>query len=298
MKTIQERGEFGLISRIKKMFPGDASVIRGIGDDCAVLPYTRNRYLLYTCDMLVEGVDFKKGEDPALIGRKSLAVSLSDIAACGGIPRWCLVSLGIPGRTSEAAIDAFYRGLGMLAKKYSVAIVGGDISRAPQLVIDISMIGEVSAGKLVLRSGAKVNDIIFVTGDFGGSIRGKHLRFEPRLDEAAFLVNTFKPTSMIDCSDGLSQDLGHILDASRVGAVLYEELIPVSKDASGLGDALSSGEDFELIFTMKPQQARMLLAGSPLFKPVGEIVSRKRGLSIIDNRGRQKKLSRTGYRHF
>jgi thiamine-monophosphate kinase len=295
---IKNIGEFGLIERIRKSVGVDPSVIKGIGDDCAVLPYTADSYMLWTCDMLVEGVDFTAKTDPALVGRKALAVSLSDIAACGGIPRWCLVSLGLPANTRVEKVDAIYRGLGVLAKKYSVAVVGGDISRAPELTIDISMIGEVRKKKLVLRSGARPGDIIMVSGSFGGSIKGKHVSFEPRLDEAAFLVDSFKPTAMIDASDGLSQDLGHILDASCVGAVLYEDMIPVSKDAGGIDDALGSGEDFELIFTLGPRRARQLMAGLTLFKPVGEIVAKRRGFTIIDKRGARRRVSRQGYRHF
>jgi thiamine-monophosphate kinase len=295
---IKNIGEFGLIDRIQKTVRADRSVIRGIGDDCAVLPYTRGSYLLYTADMLVEGIDFRKTESPALIGRKAIGVSLSDIAACGGNARWCLVSLGLPDNTSVEKVEALYRGMNSLAKKYSVTIVGGDISAARQLVIDVSMIGQVGKKKLVLRSGAQVHDIIFVTGEFGGSIKGKHLRFEPRLNEAAFLVKGFKPTSMIDSSDGLSQDLGHILDASKVGAVLYEDLIPVSREARGISDALGNGEDFELIFTLGVRKARRLMARSALFKPIGEIVSRQFGFSIIDKQSRIRKLSRRGYRHF
>jgi thiamine-monophosphate kinase len=295
IKTI---GEFGLIRRIQKIVRTDPSVIRGIGDDCAVLPYTAGKFLLYTADMLVEGVDFRKAEDPALVGRKAIGVSLSDIAACGGIARWCLVSLGLPRNTRVEKVDALYKGMNAIAKKYSVAIVGGDISVAPKLVLDVSMIGQVSRKKLVLRSGAQVHDIIFVTGEFGGSIKGKHLRFEPQLEAAAFLVNGFKPSSMIDSSDGLAQDLGHILDASKVGAVLYEDMIPLSRDAAGISDALGTGEDFELIFTLGIRKARQLMAASPLFKPIGEIVSKKYGFSMIDKQSRIRKLSRQGYRHF
>ncbi|MFZ2405089.1 MAG: thiamine-phosphate kinase, partial [Methylobacter sp.] len=167
---IKKIGEFGLIERIRKSVAADPSVIKGIGDDCAVLPYTAKSFMLYTCDMLVEGVDFQPKENPALVGRKALAVSLSDIAACGGIPRWCLVSLGLPSHTRVEKVDSIYRGLGALAKKYSVGVVGGDISRAPKLTIDVSMIGEVDKKKLVLRSGAAPGDIILVTGSFGGSI--------------------------------------------------------------------------------------------------------------------------------
>jgi len=185
---IKRLGEFGLIKRIRKIVPQDPSVIKGIGDDCAVLPYTAKQYLLYTCDMLVEGVDFRQNDDPALIGRKALAVSLSDIASCGGIPRWCLVSIGLAPGTLVHKIDTLYRGIVRLARRFCVAVVGGDISAAPKLVINTSVIGEVEKKKLVLRNGAQPGDIIFTTGEFGGSLKGKHLRFEPRLEEAAFLV--------------------------------------------------------------------------------------------------------------
>ncbi|MDD4940648.1 MAG: thiamine-phosphate kinase [Candidatus Omnitrophica bacterium] len=297
-RLVSSVGEFGLIERIRRIAPVDRSVIQGIGDDCAVLPYTRGAYLLYTCDMLVEGVDFKSSDDPALVGRKSLAVSLSDIASCGGVPRWCLVTIGLPKRSRVAQVEALYRGLARLAGKYAVSVVGGDISASPRLVIDVSVIGEVEKKKLVLRSGARPGDIVFATGEFGGSIKGRHLSFEPRLDEAAFLTKRFKPSAMIDCSDGLSQDLGHILDASRAGAVLYEEMIPVSKDARGLAGALEDGEDFELIFTLDRRQASRLMKGSAAFKPIGEIVARRRGYTIVDKRGRVRGLSRAGYRHF
>ncbi|HOU35741.1 MAG TPA: thiamine-phosphate kinase [Candidatus Omnitrophota bacterium] len=299
MKTlIRHIGEFGLIERIRKSVPVDRSVIKGIGDDCAVLPYSKKSYLLYTCDMLVEGVDFRPQDDPLLVGRKALAVSLSDIASCAGIPRWCLVSIGLPRGTRTGTVDALYRGLSKLARQYSVSVVGGDISAAPKLIIDVSVIGEVEKKKLVLRSGARPGDIIFTTGEFGGSIKSRHLRFEPRLHEAAFLASRFRPSSMIDCSDGLGQDLMHILEASEAGAVLYEELIPISKDAGGLASALGDGEDFELIFTLDRRQASRLLANSSVFRPIGEIVGRKRRCVIIDRHGRSRPLPVLGYRHF
>jgi len=307
---IKNIGEFGLIDRIKKLIKtdaptsmhrcgGDASVIKGTGDDCAVIKFSKDKYMLLTCDMLVEGVDFTGKERPYLVGRKAIAVSVSDIAACAGLPRYCLVSVGIPGNTSVEFIDKLIKGMLSLTGKYGINIVGGDISRSRQLTIDVSMLGTVEKKNLILRSGAKLGDIIFVTGKLGGSILGRHLRFIPRLKEARFLVKNFRVNSMIDISDGLAQDLGHILQESLTGAMLYEALIPVSKDARNLNDALYGGEDFELLFTMSPHEAKKLyrkkLTG---FKPIGEIVHKKYGLRLMDKRGKEKFIKPKGFRHF
>ncbi|MCK9604492.1 MAG: thiamine-phosphate kinase [Candidatus Omnitrophica bacterium] len=292
-------GEFGLIKRIRKSIKYyDPSVIKGTGDDCAVLALDKNNYQLFTCDMLVEGVDFRHNEDPYLIGRKSLAVSISDIASCGGSPRYCLVSLSVTKKTSVAFADKFLRGMLDLAKKFKINIVGGDLTRSSQLAIDVSMLGSVEKKNLVLRSGAKNNDIIFVTGSLGGSISGKHLRFTPRVKEARFLVENFKINAMIDISDGLLQDLGHILEESGVGATVYEELIPLSKQAKNLKDALYSGEDFELLFTASPAEAKKILKLKPgISRPIGEITNAQ-GLRLIDKRGRQDLIKHKGFTHF
>jgi len=293
-------GEFGLIDRFKKAIKLDSSVIKGSGDDCAVLELDKYKYQLFTCDMLIEGIDFDSCERPYLIGRKSLAVSISDIAACAGLPRYCLVSLGLPKKISVEFLDQLTRGMLEIAKKYKINVVGGDISRAAQLVIDISMLGIVEKKYLVLRSSAKIGDIIFVTGKLGGSIFGKHLRFIPRLKEARFLVENFKINSMIDISDGLIQDLGHILKQSNLGAVIYEELIPQDKQARNLHDALFMGEDFELLFTMSHTEAKRLLQQKrlTLFKPIGEIMDKKYGLRLMDKRGRLKIIKSGGFQHF
>ena len=296
---IKNIGEFGLINRIKKLIKTDASVVKGPGDDCAVIKFSKDKYMLFTSDMIVEGVDFTGKDRPYLVGRKAIAVSVSDIAACAGLPRYCLVSVGMPGSTSVDFIDKLIKGMFHFAKKYGINIVGGDISRARQLTIDVSMLGIVEKKNLALRSGAKIGDIIFVTGKLGGSILGKHLRFTPRLKEARFLVKNFRVNSMIDISDGLTQDLGHILEESSAGAIIYEDLIPISKQARNLNDALYWGEDFELLFTVSAYEAKKLyrkkLTG---FKPIGEIVDKKYGLRLVDKRGRDKIIKPKGFQHF
>lgn len=297
---ISKIGEFGLIERFRKEIKTDASVIRGSGDDCAVIEFNQNEYLLFTCDTVVEGVDFIKETPAYLIGRKSLAVCLSDIAACAGIPRYALVSMGIPAHTPLKKIDKIFQGLSDLAKEYRINIVGGDISKAKQLFIDVSILGLVEKDYLVLRNGAKRGDIIFVSAKLGGSIYGKHLKFTPRIKEARFLVKNFKINSMIDISDSLIQDLGHILKQSRTGALLYEELIPLSKQAHNLSEALYGGEDFELLFTLSLKQARRLTSLKRKFPfwPIGEIREKRYGLKLFNKKGKEEALKIKGFQHF
>jgi len=297
---VSKIGEFGLINRIKKIIKTDASVIQGIGDDCAVIEFNKDKYLLFTSDMLIEGIDFTSQDKPYLVGRKALAVSISDIAACGGLPRYALVSLGMPKNISVESVDSIYKGMVDLAKEYNINIVGGDISRARELTLDVSISGFVEKKFLALRSGAKKGDIVFVTGELGGSILGRHLKFKPRIKEARFLVKNFKINSMIDISDGLAQDLSHILKQSNVGAIIYEGLIPQTKNARNLHDALYMGEDFELLFTMPPDEAKRLMRlESPVsFKPIGEIVDKNYKLTLVDKRGKEKILKAAGFQHF
>lgn len=296
---LSDLGEIALIERIKKSISTDSSVVKGSGDDCAVLKLDAKRYTLATSDLLVEGTDFTHKDDAYLVGRKAIAVSLSDIAACAGIPRYCLVSLGVPAATKVAFAARLLKGMRDIAKIYRLNIVGGDLSRARQLVIDVSIFGVVEKKNLVLRSGARCGDIIFVSGALGGSISGKHLKFTPRLKEARFLAQNFKLNSMIDISDGLAQDLNHLLRESGVGAVIYEELIPLDKAAAGLCDALYSGEDFELLFTMPLEEARRLIRKKMKpFRPIGEIRDKSCGLRLIDRNNREKILKPGGFRHF
>ena len=296
---LNEIGEFGLIKRFQNKIKTDSSVIKGSGDDCAVLIWDKSHYQLFTTDMIVEGVDFKKNENLRLVGRKSIAISISDIAACAGIPTSAVVALGLPKNMQVSKVDLLAKGIFDLAKDFKINIVGGDISAADKLIISVSMLGIVEKNKLCLRQGAKVGDIIMVTGDFGGSIKGKHLKFTPRLEESRFLTDNFKINAMIDVSDGLIQDLGHILEQSSLGAVLYESLIPLSKAASGVEDALCSGEEFELLFTASRDQANEIIKSSKYhFKVIGEIMPKAFGLRLIDFKNKYSGLKLKGYEHF
>ncbi|MDP2044320.1 MAG: thiamine-phosphate kinase [Candidatus Omnitrophota bacterium] len=299
---LKDIGEFGLIERFRKSIKTDASVVVGSGDDCAVLKLDRNNYQLFTCDMIIEGIDFKKTDNLSLVGRKALAISISDIAACAGVPKHAVVSLGVSPDMPVAKIDCLAKGLFDLAKKYRINIVGGDISASDRLLIDVSMLGVVEKKNLCLRRGARVGDLIMVTGAFGGAIKGKHLKFTPRLKEARFLVNNFKINSMIDVSDGLAQDLGHILKQSSVGAVLYELQIPLSKEARTPADALCSGEEFELLFTASRDQASRIIRLQKntgyRFSVIGEIMPRVLGLRLVNSKNEYAQIKSRGYRHF
>lgn len=294
-------GEFGLIKRFQEIIKTDSSVIEGVGDDCAVLKFDSRHYQLFSCDMIVEGVDFLPQTDPYLIGRKAVAISVSDIAACGGMPKHCLVSLGIPKKTTVKFMDRFFMGIHDLAKKYKINIVGGDLSKSRQLTVDVSMLGLVEKKNLVLRSRAEKGQLIFVTGKLGGSLKsGRHLKFVPRIDESRYLVNNFKPASMIDISDGLAADLGHILERSKKGAILYETLIPKNNDAT-LSEALFSGEDFELLFTIPLAAARKFNRtehpkGMQFFL-IGEITEYP-GITLVNRKSEYRELKIKGFRHF
>jgi thiamine-monophosphate kinase len=301
---LSQLGEIGLIRRIAKMARTDASVVRGIGDDTAVIKWKRNKYLLATCDMLVEDVHFRRrSAKPFQIGWKAMARNLSDIAAMGGIPRYALVSAGLPAGISAGFAEGIYRGIDALAGRFKVNIVGGDTTRSDKIVIDISLIGEVEKNILTLRSGAKKGDAVLVTGSIGGSIKGRHLNFIPRVKEARTLVNGYKINSMIDVSDGLAIDMWRVLEASNRGARIYSNAVPLNKDAGAFEEAVRDGEDFELLFTMsKPQARRLIKSRRPLgVTPVtliGEITDKARGFVSVDEYGKEKTIRPEGYIHF
>ena len=311
-KKIRDIGEFELIERLRAKTSVDRSVVKGIGDDCAVLKFSKDEYMLITCDMLVEGIHFDlKFATPWLVGRKALASCISDIAAMGGVPKDALVAIGIDPGMSLRFVDRLYHGMKQMAHRFGINIVGGDLVRSKRLNISTSLTGFVKKDRLTLRSGAKDNDAVMVTGTLGGSIYRKHLTFIPRLGEAQVLVKRFKINSMIDISDGLAQDLDHISGESGLGAIIYERDIPISPSAyrqakkEGKGPlqlALGDGEDYELLFTMSKKEARRLLSSRPReletrVTMIGQMINEP-GLWLIDRRGAKTKLRIEGWRHF
>ena len=292
-------GEFGLIRKIAKVTKTSPSVIKGIGDDCAVLRHTKDKYILVTADMIIEDVHFRlKEATPQQIGRKAIAANISDIAACGGIGKWAVVSVGLSKDADLNFVNKIYAGIQKLASEFKIDIIGGDTNLSKKAVISVAIIGEVNKKNLVLRSGAKVNDVIFLTGKL--SSRMRDLSFTPRIKEASILVNNFKINSMIDISDGLLSDLGHIISSSGTGACLYESLIPYQ--ASSVKRALASGEQFELLFTANKSTAKRLLAQAVKkrikISAIGEITGNRNKIILVDKRGRREELKPGGYRHF
>jgi thiamine-monophosphate kinase len=307
--------EFELISRLTRSLPSNESVVVGPGDDCAVLDLgVPDRLILFKTDAVVEGCHFTRDTPAALIGHKALARCLSDIAAMAGVPGAALITIALPTAFDAEFVAAVYDGMSALARKHGVAIVGGETTTNPGgMLISVALLGWVSKGKAVLRSGAKAGDAIFVTGELGGSLAGKHLEFEPRLAEARWLAETFPIHSMVDLSDGLASDLRHIIHASHVGAELLASAIPVSREArlAAKGHssakppmlaALTDGEDFELLFTLPASHAVPLVDAWKKEFPglrlscIGKITSGE-GVTIRDKDG-VRPLTVHGYTHF
>ena len=283
---LKDIGEVKLISRLTRGIKTDASVIKGVGDDCAVIK-SGNKYLLFTTDMLVEDVHFcLKGTGFELIGRKAIAVNLSDIAAMGGMPRYGVVSVGLPPDFSYKHAQRIFQGIKDLAAKFKVSLVGGDTNRSKRVVISVALIGETK--RPVYRHTARAGDWIFVTGRLGAAAKRKHLLFMPRVKEALYLNRHYKLHSMTDLSDGLAVDLGRILRASRVGAVIYKEQIPLDPKVKFLVEAIHGGEDFELLFTLGERDARRLLKRRTGFKltAIGRITRDCGKVEISDRKGK------------
>ncbi len=221
-----------------------------IGDDCAILTPPRGRQLLVTTDMLVENVHFALSTHTAYdCGWKALARGLSDIAAMGGDPHWCFVSLALTAAADQRWLRDFYRGLGALAKRHGVLLAGGDLTKAAQLSAGITVIGSTPTGRGLTRSGGHAGDILFVTGPLGAmAASGYRLRPEPRLD-AALRLRRLRATACMDISDGLALDLHRLAFASGLSANLEE--IPIAANAT-LEQALHGGEDYELLFALAP----------------------------------------------
>ncbi len=307
------------------------SPVTGIGDDAAVFHTSSGKQSVITTDLLIEDIDFRRTTiPPYLLGHKALAVSLSDIAAMGARPRWSLISIGIPEDVWQTDfVDRMYTGWFELANRYDVRLIGGDTSRIEEkIVIDSIVLGECSTNQAVKRSGAKPGDQIFVTGSLGAAAaglrlveRGAHLaeqkldhlllrqlRPEPRVGWGIVIGEERLATSMIDISDGLSSDLNHLCEASNVGALIDSSLLPIDSQVVELCGrraldplqlALHGGEDFELLFTVKPSDVGRLprrVDGTQI-KRIGEIRSHNEGVRISE-RSRVWPLNAGGWRHF
>jgi thiamine-monophosphate kinase len=311
MKTLRDLGECEVIRRLASTLPSRSDVRVGIGDDTAVVEVEGTEWdFLLTTDAVVEGTHFLPRTDPRLIGRKAVGRVLSDFAAMGGEPLWVLMDVVADGSTPYRRLREVYDGARRLAGKYGMAIVGGDMTSGPCLELHAFGVGRVPRGAAVLRSGARPGDLVYVTGVLGGSRSGKHLEFEPRLQEGLWLREAGWVSAMIDLSDGLAADLRHLLERSRVGAVLDVERVPVSAAArkardgrSPLEHALCDGEDFELLFTV-PAEKRGAFESSwaEAFRLpvtfVGRITSRRGKLDLPGVNGRTGRAPMRGYEHF
>jgi len=303
-------GELDYIRWLRGRTPAHPRVAVGPGDDCAVIRLADGGQLLFSCDMLLEGSCFRLAEaGPRRVGRKALAVKLSDIAAMAGRPLAAEVSIGLPRQGGLAIAEEFYLGLREMADAFDTPLVGGDTnSWEGPLVVNVAIVGEPTGRGPVLRSGAQPGDWLFVTGPLGGSIRGKHLDFVPRVREAIALHACTNLKAMIDLSDGLAADVRHLQEESGCGVVLHAAAIPISDDARRLDDgvplldhALGDGEDFELLFAVSPADGRALLASQPLqghgctLFHIGECVDE--GAWLVDAAGRRNPLPTLGYVH-
>ncbi|HTN72396.1 MAG TPA: thiamine-phosphate kinase [Methylomirabilota bacterium] len=321
-------GEFGLIERVRRATPKSRDVLLGIGDDAAWIT-SKARSCLITSDILIEGVHFDLQWTTLFdLGYKTLAVNLSDIAAMGGVPAYLILSLGIPANFDSADIDEFYRGIRSLAVKSGVALVGGDTSVAELLFISACVVGY-APFRPVTRGGAKPGDDIYVTGSLGDSglalsllqdksrqakkeplayLLKRHHQPTPRLSAGALLARERLATAMIDVSDGLLQDLGHICKASGVGAVVWEDKLPLSRayrmlaGRDGTRHAFSGGEDYELLFCARPRD-RSRIEKSPqragvAITRIGTCVTRSQGIVVLASSGKRLSIRAQGHDHF
>jgi thiamine-monophosphate kinase len=288
---------------------------RGIGDDCAVVPLPRGHQALITTDFSLEGVHFRRDwHPPEAVGHRCLARGLSDIAAMGGVPRAAFLSLAMPADLAQQWVDGFISGLLKLANSFSVSLAGGDTAQSPDGVLaDIVVLGSVPKGQAILRSGARAGDFIYVTGALGSAVADldrlrhgekldpkshrKHFFPEPRLAVGQFLREKKLASAMIDISDGLSTDLGHVCEESKTGAVVFAASLPAIPGKDGLTFALHGGDEYELLFTARPnRRIPKQIAGVPVTR-IGEI-TRGRQVKLAAPNGKVELLKPGGWEHF
>ncbi|MGH9427436.1 MAG: thiamine-phosphate kinase [Terriglobia bacterium] len=307
--------------------PKDRRLVLPIGDDAAAFRTRPGHIVLVSTDALVEGIHFDlrhcSVED---LGWKALAVNLSDIAAMGGIPLYVTTSIALPSKVAPDFVPRFYRGLTAIARKHSVTLIGGDTCRSPQgIFLDVTIIGEVEPGEMLTRQGAKPGDLIYATGELGGSGMGlellslslkrtprsaairRHLRPQPRCSAGRLLAAQKLASAMIDLSDGLSTDLGHLCRQSGVGALIEASRIPLARISPGhrqllpnapLHYALHGGEDYELLFTVPSRLSQRVpkqIEGLPVHN-IGWI-TRSTGVWLLDGQ-KKRRLTSGGFDHF
>jgi thiamine-monophosphate kinase len=324
-----------LIQKISRLAGGGASVVKGIGDDCAVLRVPPGHDLLVTTDFSIEGVHFRRDwHPPEVVGWRCLTRGLSDIAAMGGEPRAAFLSLAVAGNVQQKWVDRFLKGLLELAGEFNLPLAGGDIAQAVEgIQADIVVVGSAPKGKAVLRSGAKPGDQIYVTGELGGAAAAlaslmdaealcgadtavralaakppsrrasgssRYLRPQPRVATGLSLRRRGIASAMIDLSDGLSTDLDHICRESKVGAEIEEGAIPRAQVGAGnkrvaIELALHGGDDYELLFTSAAAVPSQV-AGVRVTK-IGRIVQ-STGMKLIGADGKKRRLKALGWEHF
>ncbi len=278
-----------------------------VGDDAAVVNVGGSE-VVFTTDLLVEGTHFSADTPPRLVGRKTVAVSLSDIAAMGASTMCAVLSVCLRRGCGEEFSKDLFLGARGIAGEFGLEIVGGDTTSSNECsCISCAAIGCSPKGGAVARAGARAGDVVLVTGTLGGSLLGRHLQFVPRVHEAEKILSVARPNAMIDISDGLACDLGHILEESGVGAVIVEKDIPVSDDArrlskddgrSALEHALHDGEDYELLMAVSEDQAKKILAvGLDCGVTSLGTITAGAGLKICDESGAERAIETTGYEH-
>jgi len=335
--SISELGEFGLIERITKNIQiKNSSTVKGVGDDAAILDYGEKQ-LVVSSDLLTEGVHFNLMYAPLKhLGYKAVVVNLSDVYAMNAIPKQITVNIALSGKFSVEAVDELYAGIHLACEKYGVDLVGGDTtSSLTGLTISITVLGEVEKDASVLRSGAKPNDLLCVTGDLGGAYMGLQLlerenevykvnpKMQPQMEGydyilerqlkpearqdiiAAFQKLEIKPTSMIDISDGLSSEIMHLCKNSEVGCNLYEEKIPMDAQTKEMAEemninplvaALNGGEDYELLFTISQTDYEKIKT-DPDFTVIGHMTEASKGTNLITGAGSTIPLIAQGWNH-
>lgn len=335
---ISTLGEFGLIEHLTHGFENlNATTLKGVGDDAAVIGNCGKQTVI-TTDLLVEGVHFDMMYTPLKhLGYKSVVVNLSDIYAMNAQPKQITVSLAISSRYTVEALDELYEGIKLACKHYKVDLVGGDTTSSLKgLIISVTAIGEATEDELVYRNGAKVGDLVCVTGDLGAAYLGlqilerekkiylEHPDLQPELENADYLIGKLlkpearkdiiqffkdidlKPTAMMDLSDGLSSDIFHLCKQSGVGCELNETAIPVSEDAYHMAlkfnmdpvtCALNGGEDYELLFTIAPEDETKI-TGEEAFSIVGTITKQEKGCVLVTRSGNRHNLKAQGWNHF